>query len=58
MPTLSIKAPQKAFKSTGGLCGRWDNHKTNDLYVLDRHGLESFVSASNSNLNLIKDFWK
>ncbi|RNA29536.1 von Willebrand factor D and EGF domain-containing [Brachionus plicatilis] len=55
MPTLTIKAPNSAFRSTGGLCGRWDGKQDTDLYVLDRHGVESFVSVSN--LTLIKEFW-
>ncbi|RNA13528.1 von Willebrand factor D and EGF domain-containing [Brachionus plicatilis] len=57
LPILSIQAPNSTYQSTGGLCGRWDGNgnRNTDLYVLDRHGLESFVSPSN--LSLIKDFW-
>ncbi|RNA13009.1 hypothetical protein BpHYR1_043789 [Brachionus plicatilis] len=55
MPILTIRAPDSANRSTGGLCGRWDGNQNTDLYVLDQHGIESFLSTSN--LTLIKEFW-
>ena len=56
MPTLSITQPNSAYGRTGGLCGRWDGSTSTDLYVLDRDGVETFLSTSN--LPKIRDFWQ
>ena len=51
---IRVVPSASSFNNTGGLCGLWDGNKSNDLYVLDRDGLNQF----NANLGSIESYWK
>ncbi|CAF0799749.1 unnamed protein product [Brachionus calyciflorus] len=57
--SISIYPPEKNFNRTGGLCGRWNGKKNEDLYALDKHGLEEFLDAQqDASLKNATKFWK
>lgn len=56
---VRVEAAETSFNKTGGLCGKWDESKESELYVLDRDGVEHYVDhSSQDNVNLIGEFWK
>lgn len=54
MPDFRITPSVSSFKNTGGLCGLWDGSSINDLYVLNKDGINEFGSS----VSLIESYWK
>ncbi len=59
MPLISVSPAKVNFENTGGLCGMWDNDKSEnkELYVLDKNGYDSYLPNLN-NITLAESFWK
>ncbi len=47
-----------SFRNTGGLCGMWDNDVNNELYTMDKDGINQFfTNVSETDLEVVKEFW-
>ena len=54
MPSLEISPSVSSFENTGGLCGLWDNYKGNDLYILNKDGVDEVTTS----LSAVEEYWK
>ncbi len=54
---MIITPSKSSFNNTGGLCGLWDNNSNNELYIMNKDGLNEFVHDYQSDLNIVKEFW-
>ena len=59
MPDITVSPSKSSFNRTGGLCGRWDDSKSSEVYVMDKDGNEEFINSSLlSNNSKARDFWQ
>ena len=58
MPDITVSPAMSAFNKTGGLCGRWDNAKNTELYIMNKDGNEEFITTSLLNNLPSRDFWQ
>ena len=57
LPVLGISPSKSSYENTGGLCGMWNNDRKNELFVLDRDGVEHYL-PNLRDVSLARDFWK